>query len=65
MFSSSAPVATTGIFEVIDEAEDGGFKVEILAYPSLGGAKDHQTAATIYFANQAGIRLKQVRITLT
>jgi uncharacterized protein (AIM24 family) len=30
----------------------------------LGGAKDHQTAATIYFATQAGIRLKQVRITL-
>ena len=65
VFSSSAPVATTGIFEVIDEAEDGGFKVEILAYPRLGGAKDHQTAATIFFANQAGIRLKQIRITLT
>ena len=51
-------------FEVIDWAEDGGFKVEILAYPRLGGAKDHQTAATVFFANQAGIRLKQVRITL-
>ena len=50
--------------EVIDTAEDDRFRVEILAYSSLGGAKDHQTAATIYFANQAGIRLKQVRITL-
>jgi Mitochondrial biogenesis AIM24 len=37
-------------FEVIDWAEDGGFKVEILAYPKLGGAKDHQTAATVFFA---------------
>ena len=50
--------------EVIDTAEEDGFRVEILAYSSLGGAKDHQTAATIYFANQAGIRLKQIRITL-
>jgi uncharacterized protein (AIM24 family) len=51
-------------FEVIDTAEDGRFRVEILAYSSLGGAKDYQTAATVYFANQGGIRLKQVRITL-
>ncbi len=65
VFTSSAPATTTGKFEVIDEAEDGGFKVEILAYPRLGGSKDHQSAATIYFANQAGIRLKQIRITLT
>jgi uncharacterized protein (AIM24 family) len=50
--------------EVIDTAEEDRFRVEILAYSSLGGAKDHQTAATIYFADQAGIRLKQVRITL-
>ena len=50
--------------EVLDTAEDDRFRVEILAYSSLGGAKDHETAATIYFANQAGIRLKQVRITL-
>ncbi len=50
--------------DVLDSAEGERFRVEILAYSSLGGAKDHQTAATIYFANQAGIRLKQVRITL-
>jgi uncharacterized protein (AIM24 family) len=61
------PVPATpsiGKFEVIDSAEDDRFKVEVLAYASLGGAKDSQTAATVYFANQAGIRLKQVRITL-
>jgi uncharacterized protein (AIM24 family) len=45
-------------------AEADGFKVEVLAYPRLGGAKDPQTASTVFFANQAGIRLKQVRITL-
>src|SRR4051794_15802591 len=50
--------------EVIDSAEGDGVKVEILAYTRLGGARDYQTAATVYFANQAGIRLKQVRITL-
>jgi GYF domain 2 len=60
-FPSYASLSKT---EVIDTAEDDRFRVEILAYSSLGGAKDHQTAATIYFANQAGIRLKQVRITL-
>ncbi len=51
-------------YEVVDTAEDDTFRVEILAYSSLGGAKDHQTAAAVYFANQAGIRLKQVRMTL-
>jgi uncharacterized protein (AIM24 family) len=57
--------ASTGNFEVLDVAEGDDFKVEILAYPRLGGAKDYQTAANVYFANQAGIRLKQVRITLS
>jgi uncharacterized protein (AIM24 family) len=50
--------------EVIDWAEDGGFRVEILAYSRLGGARDSRTASTVFFANQAGLRLKQVRITL-
>lgn len=59
--ATSAPV---GKFDVIDMAESDCFKVEVLAYAKLGGAKDYRTASTIYFANQAGIRLKQVRITL-
>ena len=59
-----SPSPSAGRYEVLDAAEADGFKVEVLAYPKLGGAKDHQTAATVYFANQAGIRLKQVRITL-
>ena len=59
------PSPSPGNFEILDMAEADGFKVEILAYPKLGGAKDHQTAANVYFANQAGIKLKQVRITLS
>jgi uncharacterized protein (AIM24 family) len=64
-FTPLVPVSASGKFEVIDEAEGDGFKVEILCYPKLGGAKDHQTAANIYFADRAGMRLKQVRITLS
>jgi GYF domain 2 len=60
----TSAIPSSGNFEILDMAETDGFKVEILAYPKLGGAKDHQTAANVYFANQAGIRLKQVRITL-
>ncbi|WP_422923002.1 AIM24 family protein [Singulisphaera sp. PoT] len=68
-FQSAPAVRAGGLggsanFEVLDEAESGGFRVEILAYPKLGGAKDAQTAATVYFANEAGIKLKQVRISL-
>ena len=62
--SNTVSTPSSARYEIIDSAERDGFKVEILAYPKLGGAKDHQTAATLYFANQAGIRLKQVRITL-
>jgi uncharacterized protein (AIM24 family) len=61
---ANTPSSSSSMFEIIDAAVDDGFRVEILAYTSLGGAKDHQTAATVYFTSQAGIRLKQVRITL-
>jgi uncharacterized protein (AIM24 family) len=64
-FTPLAVASTSGKFEVIDEAEGDGFKVEVLCYLKLGGAKDHQTAASIYFADRAGMRLKQVRITLS
>jgi uncharacterized protein (AIM24 family) len=61
---SAGSVPPAGQFEVMDTAEDEVFRVEVLGYSKLGGAKDYQTAATVYFANQTGIRLKQVRITL-
>ena len=61
-----APASSSSVnFEVLDAVEGDGFKVEVLAYSKLGGVKDPQTAANVYFANQAGIRLKQVRITLS
>ena len=61
--SSSQP-PMSGRYEVLDQAEVDGFRVEVLAYPNLSGARDPQTAANLHFAQQAGIRLKQVRITL-
>ena len=54
----------SGRYKVLDQAEVDGFRVEVLAYPNLSGARDPQTAANLHFAQQAGIRLKQVRITL-
>lgn len=61
---TSASTRASERYEILDSAEADGFKVEILSYPRLGGAKDPETASTVFFANQAGIRLKQVRITL-
>ncbi|APW61059.1 AIM24 family protein [Paludisphaera borealis] len=60
MVSASAAEA----FEVLDSAEDDGFRVEILAYPRLGGSRDAHAAQQVFFANRAGMKLKQVRITL-
>jgi len=54
----------SGRYEVLDQAKVDGFRVEILAYPSLAGTRDPQTAASLHLAHKAGIRLKQVRITL-
>lgn len=50
--------------QVLECVAGDGFKAEILAYPSLNGSKDPQTAQAIYYANQTGMQLKQVKITL-
>jgi uncharacterized protein (AIM24 family) len=50
--------------QVLDSASHGAFKVEVLAYRTLAGSRDPFTAQTVFFANQAGLKLKQVRITL-
>ncbi len=63
-FEGRATPSNLNVFEVLDSAEDECFRVEILAYPKLGGSKDAQAASQVYFANQAGMKLKQVRITL-
>ncbi|NJL62705.1 MAG: AIM24 family protein [Methylacidiphilales bacterium] len=50
--------------EVIDCISSDNFKVEILGYKSLSGINDPETAQAIYYANQVGMQLKQVKITL-
>jgi uncharacterized protein (AIM24 family) len=35
-----------------------------LAYKTLAGSRDPSTAQTVFFANQTGLKLKQVKITL-
>ena len=53
------------IFEIIDatEAEDGA-KVEVLQFANLADSADVRTAENLFFANQSGMRLKMIRITL-
>ncbi len=53
-------------FEVIArlEAEDGAM-VEVLQFRQLRGSADVRTAENLYYANQSGMRLKMVRITLS
>ncbi len=51
-------------FKVLDAVTAGNFKVEILGYNRLAGVSDPYTAQTVFFANQAGMQLKQVRISL-
>lgn len=55
----------TDNLEVIDrvEAEDGAV-VEVLQYRDLKGSADVRTAENLFYANQSGMRLKMVRITL-
>lgn len=51
--------------EAIERVEtDDGAVVEILQYQDLKGSADVRTAENLFFANQSGMRLKMVRITL-
>ena len=51
--------------EVIESAYgNGGFAVDIVAYKHLTGGQDIATAQALFMANQAGIKLKHVRIRL-
>lgn len=49
---------------VLDSADKGNFKVEILEYKSLTGSKNPAIAKNLYYADKAGMSLKQVKITL-
>lgn len=57
--------ASTTNYEVIDSRESGdGALVEVLQFPRLAGSSDLRTAQNLFYAEQAGMRLKMVRITL-
>lgn len=55
---------TTSKLEVLNCVSGERFKVEILGYKTLSGINDPVTAQAIFYANQAGMQLKQVKITL-
>lgn len=49
---------------IIDKASYGNVDFEVLAYNDLKGAQNISTASGLFFANQAGLKMKQVRINL-
>ncbi len=49
---------------IISKSENAGFRVEVLEYTSLDGCRDLSSAESLFYAKQAGIRLKMVRITI-
>jgi len=51
-------------FDVVDQVQTEGALVEVVQYSKLHGSSDIRTAESLFFANQAGIRLKMVRIVL-
>lgn len=50
--------------EVLNCVASDTLKVEILGYQGLTGIKNPQVAEAIFYANQTGMQLKQVKITL-
>lgn len=51
-------------FTVIEQTEGKDTSIQILQYNSLDGIDDFAIAQTLYYANQVGMRLKQVKIQL-
>jgi len=49
---------------VIDSIEKDGIKIEILEYKSLKGSKDQGLAENLFYVQNAGMSLKQVKISL-
>ncbi|MDA0840020.1 MAG: AIM24 family protein [Planctomycetota bacterium] len=49
---------------VIESAEGPGCRFEVLEYQELTGSENVALAETLFYAKQAGIRLKMVRITI-
>jgi uncharacterized protein (AIM24 family) len=55
---------TSSRLQVLDCVSGDNFKVEVLGYKTLSGVNNPETAQAIYYANQAGMQLKQIKITL-
>ncbi|MBP1910532.1 AIM24 family protein [Methanolobus bombayensis] len=49
---------------ILDSVDKGNFKAEIIEYKSLEGSKDPSLARNLYYVQQAGMTLKQVKVTL-
>ena len=49
---------------VMSKTENPGFRVEVMEYTSLDGCRDISSAESLFYAKQAGIRLKMVRISI-
>jgi uncharacterized protein (AIM24 family) len=50
--------------QIIESAEGTGCRFEVLEYQELTGSENVALAETLFYAKEAGIRLKMVRITL-
>ncbi len=55
---------TKGSMKVIARAECDDAMIEVMQYSVLKGSSDTRSAETLFFASQAGMRLKTVRIKL-
>lgn len=51
-------------YNVIDSHEGSYGKVEVLEAPGLAGSSDARSAESLFFVQQAGMRMKKVRVTL-
>ncbi len=51
-------------YQVLDSITRPSMKIEVLGYKQLRGSQNPYTATNLFFANQAGLQLKQVRIIL-
>jgi uncharacterized protein (AIM24 family) len=57
-------MSNSDYFEVIESEKVSGARFEVVQYKSLQGSEDLETAEKVFFANQANIHLKMVRVTL-
>lgn len=58
-------MSTNTTYEIIDSCETGdGTKAEVLQFTNLSGSADVRTAENLFYANQSGMHLKTVKITL-